>query len=101
MAKESGRVRDANNTENRRINTESDQFMNLIRGRMNNPNATAGYDNILNRNRGNWDAAFRGMANGGLTDENKRRIRGNGGFDEAAQTGLYSEGDKTNIRSHQ
>lgn len=36
---------------------------------------------------------------GGVTDENKARIRGNGVFDEFSRTGGYSEADKANIRA--
>lgn len=36
---------------------------------------------------------------GGLTDENRERIRGKGVFDEFARTGGWSEGDKGNLRS--
>lgn len=36
---------------------------------------------------------------GGVTDENKARIRGGGVFDEFARTGGYSEADKANIRA--
>src|SRR5262245_36913714 len=39
-------------------------------------------------------SGYRRYANGGgVTDENKARIRGNGVFDEFARTGGYSEAD--------
>jgi len=110
MAKQSSNIRNDINTEGRRINTDSDNFMNMIQGRINNPGSSpgAGYRNqaaqgfqgVLNRGPSKYDPMFMDAAKGGLvTDENRNRIRGNGGFDEFAKTGGYNEGDLANIRS--
>lgn len=97
MPKQSNQVRGEIQGEGTRVNREHDQFMNLINGRMGQPSS---YDSVINRPSSSYDAAFRGMAEGGgLSDENRRRIRGNGGFDRYAEDGGYSEADRTNIRS--
>lgn len=74
----------------------------MIMGKINDPSsnpAYSGYSGILNRGPSAYDSMFKNFATtGGLTDENRRRIRGNGVFDEFAQTGGYSDADKTNIR---
>jgi len=103
MPKQSNQIRGEIQDEGRRIGRDSDQFMNLIRGRINDPSSNpvyTGYQNILNRGTSPYDAMFKDFATtGGLTDENRRRIRGDGVFDEYAKTGGYSDEDKTNIRS--
>ncbi len=120
MAKQNQRdIRRDTQTEGRRINQESDQLMQLLYGRLGQtPNsgkndlfneimqgyrgaASGGAGSIGNRpNFGKYEAGFGEAARTGLLDEeNKRRIRGGGVFDEYAKTGGYSEGDKENIRS--
>lgn len=67
----------------------------------------AGYDDFIQNSKpsgfGNNNAARQGYERysrgGGVTDENKARIRGGGVFDEFARTGGVSEADKTNIRA--
>jgi hypothetical protein len=45
------------------------------------------------------DTAVRLKTNGGLSDENIARIRGNGGFDEFAKTGGYTPEQLANIKA--
>lgn len=71
--------------------------------------AYGGYNDLLGRIRsgsggsGNYsEIANRFKAfgdSGGIDDEGKARIRGNGVFDEFARTGGLSEGDKANLRA--
>lgn len=100
MAKQSSQVRNQIQGEGRRVNSEHDQFMNLITGRLNNPDAFRGYDSIINRGPSSYDSSLREMGRtGGLTDENRSRIRGSGVFDEYSRTGGFSDADKSNIRA--
>jgi hypothetical protein len=92
-------------------NTSREGYANEARGRSDQAYNTAygGYQRYLDNyfdnppsSGGNSEAraGYRRYANGGgITDENKARIRGKGVFDEFARTGGYNEGDKTNIRS--
>lgn len=114
MAKQSSKVRNEIQNEGRRIGTEHDDFLNQVRSRQ--PQATQrgndlfdrvsrGYDSVLNRNKARPD--FSGIAErfknfgttGGLSDENRSRIRGSGVYDEFSRTGGVSDEDKSNLRS--
>lgn len=118
-----GQSREAKKT-NRMLDTEYNDSRNMYnqylasreananqaRGRSDEAYNTAfsGYRNFLDRYSGNppgggggeGRAGYRRYSRGGgVTDENKQRIRGAGVFDEFARTGGYNEADKTNIRS--
>lgn len=80
-----------------------EELANDVRARSNND-----YNDIYGRITGMLDdpdsfgaSNYRRFAEtGGLDDENIRRIRGNGGFDEFARTGGISEGQKGLIRAN-
>jgi hypothetical protein len=73
--------------------------------------AYGGYNDLLGRSRagsggggsGGYDEIYSRFKNfgdtGGIDDENKRRIRGSGVFDEFARTGGLNEADKQNLRA--
>lgn len=99
---------DSRNMYNQYLASRGD-LSNEARGRSNEAYNTAfsGYRNFLDRFAGNpprpggesREGYRRYSRGGGVTDENKQRIRGAGVFDEFARTGGYNEADKTNIRS--
>lgn len=110
MAKQSRQIRGEIQNEGRRVNSEHQQFMDMIMGRINDPSSSPGrsyldsagrgFSSILGRGPSAYGPMFMDAAKGGLvSDENRRRIRGNGVFDEFQRTGGFSEGDLSNIRS--
>jgi hypothetical protein len=110
LAKQSSQVRNEIQGENRRVNSEHQSFMDMIMGRINNPGsgpgsglrgeAASGFRGVLNRGPSRYDPMFMDAAKGGLvTDENRRRIRGNGVFDRFQKDGGYSDSDLADIKS--
>lgn len=115
MAKQSSKVRSALETEGRRIDTDRTGMQNVFNDRMGTARqrgddtynqALTGYNNVLNRNTNRpnfagYENKFQNYADtaGGITDENRARIRGGGVFDEFSKTGGMSEDDVTNLRS--
>ena len=85
------------------------RFADEARGRSNQAYDTAyrGYQSLFDNPRGGSNSSnealgyYRDFAKtGGLTDENVRRIRGNGVFDEFSRTGGLSDQDIANMRLH-
>lgn len=111
MPKQSSRVRNEIRNEQGRSNQEHGDLLSLLYGDLNSGGAKergdatfdtafSGFKNLLGRGPSAYDPMFKNFATtGGLTDENRRRIRGGGVFDEAARTGLVSEGDKSSLRA--
>lgn len=111
MAKQSKQVRGEIQNEGRRIESERGGLNDILYGRL--PQARergdqsyndiyGGYKGALDRAQGPGDFSryFKDFATtGGLTDENRRRMRGGGVFDEFSKTGGLSEGDISNLRA--
>lgn len=104
-------------TANKEYGGISDQLYSRLPGAQGRADKTfdsayGGYNDLLGRARGggfgggsggNYDELynrFKGFGDtGGVDDEGKARIRGNGVFDEFARTGGVSDADKTNLRA--
>lgn len=120
MAKYQNKLRKAERAEGDTINQQSDDLMKLLYGQLGqtgqsgkNPlfnDVMSGYKDlggmsfgggVSNRpDFGRYESQFGDIfKTGGVDEENKKRIRGGGVFDEYAKTGGYSDADKSNIRA--